>query len=201
MQLKILKRLNLILYALLGAVLILAIVVILNFNFFRPHLLLVFAGTFIYNMIAFFLYKYLEKNWDKSIIQKMAIANQVVIANIKQSKQLFSFKDSGGKRYNMWQIELEYVDHDLNHHTTLIFEKLNQELTILPLGTVFLTYDPKKPDRQFIVPNVIISHIDTMIPIVSNYEKSKKAFIKYLNVYYNDGLIIETYRQSMSKQA
>ena len=184
----------------LGVVLIFALIVVLNLNFFRPYIMWAFVGAFIYNIICFLVYKYIEKNWDKSIIQKMTLANQVVIANIKQSKIAFHFRDSSGKRYNMWEIEVEYIDHDLNHSKMTIFEKLNINQTIIPLGTVFLTHDPNKIGKKFIVPNVIISHIDTLMPIVTKYEKEKKAFIKYLNVFYNDGIVIETFRQSMKQQ-
>lgn len=200
MQLKIFKRLNAILYFMLGAVLVFIIFMLVKFGFHWPFMWEIFVAIFIYNIICFFIYKTLEKNWDKSIIQKMAINNQIAIANIKKSALAFPFKDSSGNHYNMWQIEIEYVDQDYNHHQTVIFEKMNHAVNLIPLGTIFVTHDPKRPERKLIVPNVIISHIETLMPIVQNYEKSKKSFIKYLNVYYNFGIVIETYRQSMQKE-
>jgi len=200
MQLKIYKRLNSLLLIMLLIPIVIAVIVVVNYNYFADYIILLFIIVFVYNLACFFLFKMLEKNWDKNIIQKMAINNQVVLANIKSAKIAFPFRDSSRKLYNMWEITVDYIDHDMSTHEFVFFEKLNPYQTEIPLGTVFMTNDEKKLGRKFIVPNVIISHIETMIPIVENYEKQKKAYIKYLNVYYNDGLVIETYKQSMNKQ-
>ena len=200
MQFKIYKRLNTLLYAMLASVAIFAIIVLLNFNYFSPHLIIIFVAVFVYNIICFLIYKSIEKNWDKRLIQKMAINNQIVIANIKSSKLAFQFRDSSNVRYGMWEITVDYIDHDMSSHEFTIYEKLNVNVEIIPLGTVFMTNDNNKLGHKFIVPNVIVSHIETLMPIVQNYEKQKKAYIKYLNVYYNNGLVIETFAQSMKKQ-
>ena len=200
MQFKIYKRLNTILYAMLAPVFAAIAVVLFNFNYFSQYLIIVFVCFFIYNISCFLLYKSLEKNWDKRLIQKMAINNQVVIANIKSSKLAFKFRDSSNAKFGMWEINVEYIDHDMSSHEFVIFEKLNVNVESIPLGTVFMTNDDSKPGRKFIVPNVIISHIESLMPIVQAYEKEKKAYIKYLNVYYNNGLVIETFSQSMKKQ-
>ena len=70
----------------------------------------------------------------------------------------------------------------------------------VPSGTVYITYNPDKPEQIFIIQNVIISHIPALAPIVQAYEKNKKISIKYLNVYYRDGLIVETYKESLKNQ-
>ena len=200
MQLRIHKSLNMILYFVLGSLVLLGIIVLFNFEYFRPHLLPVFIGVFLYNIVCFFLFKTIEKNWDKNLIQKMTFKNKVVIANIKEAKRAFLIRDSGGKRYNLWEITVDYIDHDMSSHEFVFFEKLNVEVTEIPKGTVFMTNDDSKPGRKFIVPNVIVSHVESLIPIVQEYEKQKKAYIKYLNVYYKDGLVIETFKQSINKQ-
>ena len=188
------------LFLMLAIPIVFTIIVVINLSYFQEYMITIFIVVFLYNIICFFLFKMLEKNWDSAIIQKMAIANQVVIANIKSAKIAFPFRDSSRKLYNMWEITVDYIDHDMSTHEFVFFEKLNPNQTELPLGTVFMTNDDKKPGRKFIVPNVVISHIESMMPIVENYEKQKKASIKYLNVYYKDGLVIETYKQSINKQ-
>jgi len=200
MQFKIYKRLNTLLWAMLAVVAVFAIVVLLNFSYFSPYLIIIFVAMFGYNIICFLVYKSIEKNWDKRLIQKMAINNQVVIANIKSSKLAFQFRDSSNIRYGMWEITVDYIDHDMSTHEFVIYEKLSVNVEHIPLGTVFMTNDNNKPGHKFIVPNVIVSHIETLMPVVQNYEKQKKAYIKYLNVYYNNGLVIETFAQSMKKQ-
>ena len=188
------------LFLMLAIPIVFTIIVVINLSYFQEYMITIFIVVFLYNIICFFLFKMLEKNWDSAIIQKMAIDNQVVIANIKSAKIAFPFRDSSRKLYNMWEITVDYIDHDMSTHEFVFFEKLNPNQTELPLGTVFMTNDDKKPGRKFIVPNVVISHIESMMPIVENYEKQKKASIKYLNVYYKDGLVIETYKQSINKQ-
>ena len=200
MQYRIYKQLNMLLFLMLAIPIVFTIIVVINLSYFQEYMITIFIVVFLYNIICFFLFKMLEKNWDSAIIQKMAIANQVVIANIKSAKIAFPFRDSSRKLYNMWEITVDYIDHDMSTHEFVFFEKLNPNQTELPLGTVFMTNDDKKPGRKFIVPNVVISHIESMMPIVENYEKQKKASIKYLNVYYKDGLVIETYKQSINKQ-
>jgi len=200
MQYRIYKQLNMLLFLMLAIPIVFTIIVVINLSYFQEYMITIFIVVFLYNIICFFLFKMLEKNWDSAIIQKMAIDNQVVIANIKSAKIAFPFRDSSRKLYNMWEITVDYIDHDMSTHEFVFFEKLNPNQTELPLGTVFMTNDDKKPGRKFIVPNVVISHIESMMPIVENYEKQKKASIKYLNVYYKDGLVIETYKQSINKQ-
>lgn len=200
MQFKINKRLNQLLYLMIGIELVAAVLLFVNRRLFSNHLFLIFAIIFIYNIVCFFIFKTLEKNWDKRIIQKMVLNNQVVIANIKSGKIAFPYRDSSYKKYNMWEITVDYIDHDMSTHEFVFYEKLNPTVEHLPKGTVFLTNDNNKPGKKFIVPNVLISHSESLMPIVQNYEKQKKAYIKYLNVYYDNGLVIETYQQSMKKQ-
>lgn len=200
MQFKIYKRLNLLLNVMILSIIAMIVGVVLNFNKLQDQIIIIFVFFFLYSVVCFYIFKLVENNYDKRLIQKMAIANQVVIANIKEAKIAFPIKDSGGKHYNLWEITVTYIDHDMNSHDFVFYEKLNPSVQTIPHGTVFMTNDEKKPGRKFIVPNVIISHIESMMPIVHRYEKEKKAFIKYLNVYYDNGLIIETYNQSLKKE-
>lgn len=200
MQLKIYKRLNILLIVMLVPVLLFVMFIALNFNRFASHLIPLFVAVFLYNIVCFFLYKTLEKNWDKRLIQKMAIANQVVIATIKKATLALAVKESSGKKYNLWEMTVDMIDHDFITHPLVFYEKMNLDVEHIPQGTVFLTHDPAHPDRRFIIPNVIISQIKSLIPVVNAYEQQRSVPIKYLNVYYNEGLIIETYRESMKKQ-
>lgn len=199
MQLKIYQRLNQILIGMIIGSLLFSFGIFMLLGGLKGNLLTIFIILFVFNIAIFFLFRFIENNWDKRTIQKMAIANLVAIGNIKDSKAFLTIKDSTGKSYNLWEITLNYIDQDLEQHECTFYEKLNSTLTSIPRGTVFITHDPSKPEQKFIIQNVIISHIPSLAPAVQKYEKNKTFPIKYLNVYYNDGLIIESYKDSLKK--
>lgn len=200
MQLKIYQRLNQLLILIFVSIVVFGIAVVLNFNRLENMKTLIFAFFMLYSLGCYFIFKMIENNWDKRLIQKMAIANQVVVANIREAKPYLHIKDSSSKHYNLWEITVDYYDHDLNRHEYTLFERMNASVEMIPHGTVFLTHDENKPNRKFIIPNVIVSHIESLMPIVQKYEKTKAINIKYLNVYYNTGIVIETYKESLKNQ-
>ena len=55
-----------------------------------------------------------------------------------------------------------------------------------------------KEDECLIIPNVILQSILEYKPLVDDYEKALKP--KYLNAYINDGLILQTYEDSLKTE-
>jgi len=197
MQLKIYHRLNQLLIAMLASDVVLVALALWKFSLIRDRLLVIFVIALIYNVILFLIFKMIENNWDKRMMQKMAIKGQVALANIMEAKQYISIKDSGNRHYNLWHLKVEYWDQDMNRREAIIVDKFSPIVQNMPMGTVYITNDEKKPLRRFVLQNFIIGNIPDLIPIVAKYENNKSIRIKYLNVYYNGGLIIETFKQSM----
>jgi len=199
MQLRIYQRLNQLLLAIILSDVVMIVVGLLNLDKISADFWTYFIIAAVYNVICFIVFKMLENNWDKRKMEKMAIKGQIALANITEAKMLMTIKDSGGRHYALWQFNVNYWDQEMNRHEGIVIEKLNPAVKTIPLGTVYITNDEKKPLNRFIIQNVVIGHIPALIPIVASYEKNKALKIKYLNVYYRDGLIIETYKQSLNE--
>jgi len=198
MQLKINHRLNQILiFMLLSNVLIIGGIALWNYHFILDNLVIFTVIMFIYNLLWSLGFMMLEINWDKRMIQKMAIKGEIALANITKAEKYTAMKDSRGKHYNIWKFEVNYWDQEMKKHNAVLFDKLNATVEAVPLGTVYITNDESKPLRRFILQNIIIGNITSLRPLVLKYENNKAINIKYLNVYYNDGLIIETFSQSI----
>ena len=85
----------------------------------------------------------------------------------------------------------------MKKYDTTIIEKFSTHQTSIPKGFVYVTYIQGKEDECLIIPNVIISSISEYKPLVDDYEKALKP--KYLNAYINDGLLLESYEESLKK--
>lgn len=197
MQLKIYYKLNMILTALLIGVVLFGVIIGINFNSIQQYKEIIFVCYFLVTMGCFFGFKMYEANYDKRMIQKMVINGDIAIANIKNAKAIKFIKDTSFKSYHLWEITVEYYDQQFKKHEYTLIEKMNLLVKEIPNGTVYITHDEKKPDQKFIVQNVMIGHVPTLQPIVQAYEKNKNIPIKYLNAYYKDGMIVETYQQSL----
>lgn len=200
MQLKIYQKLNQLLLALLATTVLLIIFIIMNLSKFGDHKMLILIGFLLYSFACFFIFKLIETNWDKHLVQKMALNNQIVLARIKKAEGLMYIKDSAGKYYVLWQLTVDFWDHDMKKHETHLVEKISPSVKNIPFGNIYITYNPEKPEQLFVVPNVMIGNLPDMMPIVAAYEKNKAIPIKYLNVYYKDGMIIETFETSLKSQ-
>lgn len=198
MQLKIYQRLNQLLLAIIAMTILIIGFIVVNFERFKANMILIIILFLAYSLICFFGFRFIEVNWDKYLVQKMAINNQIVLARIKKAEALMPIKDSNAKYYSLWQLTVDFWDHDMNQHECTLIEKMNINTKDIPLGNIFITYNKDKPKHLFVVQNVIVSHLEKMAPIAAAYEK--KLSVKYLNVYYHDGMIIETYKNSLKKQ-
>ena len=83
-------------------------------------------------------------------------------------------------------------------HKASIIEKFSTHQTSIPKGDVYVTYVEGKADDSLIIPNMIIASIPEYKVLTDDYEKQLKP--KYLNAYINDGLILETYQESVNKE-
>ena len=143
-------------------------------------------------------YKYLEENWDKRIIGKMARNGKIALMNIKSGKRLMAMRDTSFRNY--WIYELEGTLYN-NRHEALektFQEKLNKDMNEIPSGSVYVTYDELKPAQIFIIPNAMIGSLPNLMRTVQNYENDSKMQVKYLDAHYNKGMVLKTFRDSVN---
>ena len=142
-------------------------------------------------------YRYLEENWDKRIIEKMARNGKVALLNIRGGKKLMALRDSSFRTY--WIYELEGTLYNDRHETLekTIQEKMNKETDKIPAGSVYVTYDELKPAQIFIIPNAMIGSLPNLMPLVQGYEKDSTIDIKYLDAHYNKGMVLRTFQETM----
>jgi|GEM_PF-1065018 len=198
MQLRIYRFLNLIAFIIMVLTVGTAIAIIVNRAALADRSTTVFVIFVVVSVVLFFLYKMLENNWDKVIIQRKAFKGQLVLANIRKATVVTGIRDTSFREYVLWAIDVDYYDRDHKSHQTTIIDKLNPMCKSIPQGTVYMTYDPAHPDRGLIVQNVIISNTPSLAPLVAGYEKDRQIKIKYLDTHYDNGLVIQTFRQQMA---
>ena len=199
MQLKIAKIINSLLALLTVIILALAggyIFVYNRYPEFKTTYLILFAIIAVALMIFF---RWMEEGWDKRVITRMAKEGNVALANIKRSERVMRMRDSAFTNFWLYEFVADLVTPDLETMKDVKFwEKMNAETDKIPNGSVFVTYDPEKPTQIFVVPNVLISQLPELMPAVRKIEAN--ASIRYLDTYYNKGMVIRSMKDSLAEQ-
>ncbi len=144
------------------------------------------------------LYAYYDLNADRKLILKRVANGDVALAKIKDGTFVRFARDARLKNHVYWKLDAEVYDNDMKKHSTSIIEKFSLHQTSIPQGYVYVTYVEGKEDECLIIPNVILQSIPEYKPLVEDYEKALKP--KYLNAYINDGLILQTYEESLKAE-
>lgn len=199
MQLKIAKIINSLLALLTVIILVLAggyFFVYNRYPEFKTTYLILFALIAIALMIFF---RWMEEGWDKRVITRMAKDGKVALANIKHSERIMRMRDSAFTNFWLYEFVADLVTPELETLKDVKFwEKMNVETDKIPNGSVFVTYDPEKPTQIFVVPNVLISQLPELMPAVRKIEAN--ASIRYLDTYYNKGMVIKSMKDSLTQQ-
>lgn len=199
MQLKIAKIINSLLAVLTVIILALAggyFFVYTRYPEFKTTYLIIFAVIAIALMIFF---RWMEDGWDKRVITRMAKDGKVALANIKASERVMRMRDSAFTNFWLYEFKADLVTPELETLKDVKFwEKMNAETDKIPNGSVFVTYDPEKPTQIFVVPNVLISQLPELMPVVRKIEAN--ASIRYLDTYYNKGMVIRSMKDSLVEQ-
>ena len=199
MQLKIAKIINSLLVLLTVIILALAggyFFVYNRYPEFKTTYLILFALIAIALMIFF---RWMEEGWDKRVITRMAKNGKVALANIKHSERIMRMRDSAFTNFWLYEFVADLVTPELETLKDVKFwEKMNVETDKIPNGSVFVTYDPEKPTQIFVVPNVLISQLPELMPAVRKIEAN--ASIRYLDTYYNKGMVIKSMKDSLTQQ-
>lgn len=199
MQLKIAKIINSLLIVLTVIILALAggyIFVYNRYPEFRTTYLIIFVLVAIGLMLFF---RWMEEGWDKRVITRMVKDGKVALANIKHSERVMRMRDSTFTSFWLYEFVVDLVTPDLQTLPDVKFwEKMNADTQQVPNGSVFVTYDPEKPTQIFVVPNVLISQLPELMPVVRRIEAN--ASIRYLDTYYNKGMVIKSMKDSLAEQ-
>ncbi len=198
MQLKLNRRCNIMIISFLALLLAAIIYLTLNPTVWYSARLEVIVLLVVISTVFLIFFKYYENNADKNIINKMVKDGYIALAKITDTTFERIIKDSNNRKYPIWCLKVEFYDKDLKKHEGVIYEKFNSSMTRLPNGFVYITYDPNKPDHMFVIPNILLAVYEDIETLISNYETNIKD-IRYLNVYYKQGLIIERYKESLKK--
>ena len=199
MQIYIARTLNKILLLFSAAIIILFAGIFIVPHFFPEYgrwQLLVFIVVSVFLAVY---YRYLEENWDKRIIGKMARDGKIALMNIKSGKRLMAMRDTSFRNY--WIYELEGILY--NEHREAVEkkfqEKMNRDMNEIPSGSVYVTYDELKPAQIFIIPNAMIGSLPNLMRTVQDYEKDSKINIKYLDARYNRGMVLKTFGETIKE--
>ncbi|MBR5755328.1 MAG: hypothetical protein IKX97_05880 [Erysipelotrichaceae bacterium] len=199
MQLKLYKR-STILLTLVVLIDALCIFALLKYRSQLPFSPLVAMILFVLISFALMItFTHYDLNADRNLIRKRVSNGDVALAKIKDGTFVRFGRDATLKNHVYWKLDAEIYDNDMNKHDATIIEKFSTHQTSIPKGHVYVTYIEGQADDSLIIPNAIISSIPEYKPLVDDYEKALKP--RYLNAYINDGLILETYKDSLKKEA
>ena len=198
MQEKLFKRSSIIL-ALILAIDIAGIVLLFkNKDLWLENKVIVICIFVAFILLTTFIYAYLDLNADRNIVRKAVKNGDVAMAKIIDGTFVRFGRDARLRNHVYWKLNAELIDDDMKKTKITIIEKFSLHQTKIPTGHVYVTYDPKHLNNCLIIPNVIISSIPEYKVLVDTYEKEIKP--TYLNAYYNDGLIIQSYKDSIKAQ-
>ena len=198
MQLKLYKRstflLSLIVLIEVGSI----VYMLTHPEIFKGRALAIIFGFVALMFVLTAVYTAIDLNMDKNLIRKRVSNGDVALAKIKDGTFVRFARDARFKNHVFWKLNVDVYDNDMNKHETTIIEKFSPHQTSIPKGYVYVTYIEGQEEDCLIIPNVIISSIPEYKPLVDDYEKALKP--KYLNAYINDGLILESYSDSLAKK-
>ncbi|MBQ1482297.1 MAG: hypothetical protein IIZ28_01870 [Erysipelotrichaceae bacterium] len=159
---------------------------------------MVILGFVFFMFLLTVLYSWYDLNSDKRLIRKAVSNGDVALARIKDGSFVRFARDARFKNHVFWKLDVEIYDNDMKKFDGQIIEKFSLHQTSIPKGDVYVTYVEGKENDCLIIPNVIISSIPEYKVLTDAYEKALKP--KYLNAYINDGLLLESYKDSLNKK-
>lgn len=199
MQLKINRKLNFIL--LIYTVLLLGVIIFLvvNRDIWDNNRMTIIVTLIVASTLFLVMFKYYEANYDKKIINKMTSNGNIALARIEKGTFNRIIKDSNNRKYTIWDLNVTLYDQNNEVHKMTFSEKFASTQTSIPNGFIYVTYDTDKPEAVFIIPNMLLGAFENIPPIIQNYEKTVKD-IRYLNVYFTKGIVLETFKESLRKK-
>lgn len=198
MQNKLYKRSTIILCLVLGLNIAIVIWLFTNTDLWLANKYPVIVGFVLFALLSIMVFTYYDLNADRNYIRKAVKNGDVAMAKIIDGSFVRFARDARLKNHVYWKLNAILYDDDMKQTNITIIEKFSTHQTKIPTGHVYITYVKDKLDDCLIIPNVIIQSIPEYQFLVETYEKEIKP--TYLNAYYKDGLILQSYKDSMKEQ-
>ena len=198
MQNKLYKRSTIILCLVLGLNIAIVIWLFTNTDLWIANKYPVIVGFVLFALLSIMVFTYYDLNADRNYIRKAVKNGDVAMAKIIDGSFVRFARDARLKNHVYWKLNAILYDDDMKQTNITIIEKFSTHQTKIPTGHVYITYVKDKLDDCLIIPNVIIQSIPEYQFLVETYEKEIKP--TYLNAYYKDGLILQSYKDSMKEQ-
>lgn len=198
MQLKIYKRSTLFLGLVLLIILSSIVGLYLTRESWSDHFGLVIILFVFFVFVLTGAHAYYDTQYDIALIRKMIVHKKIALAFVKEGTFVRLTRDVKFKQHLLWQLDLDLYDLDMNKITVSTIEKFNPLQKSIPHGHIYVTYDPEKPDRIFIIPNVILTSVKELKEIVDMYESNLKT--KYLNAFYQNGNRLLTFKEAIAEE-
>ena len=198
MQLKLYKRSTILLTIIVIIEISMILLLIKTRESWQNNAVLTILGFAAFMFLLTVLYSYYDLNADKRLIRKAVSNGDVALARIKDGSFVRFARDARFKNHVFWKLDVTIYDNDMKSHEAQIIEKFSLHQTSIPKGDVYVTYVEGKENDSLIIPNVIITSIPEYKVLTDEYEKALKP--KYLNAYINDGLMLESYKESLNRK-
>lgn len=198
MQNKLYKRSTAILCAVIVINIGAIIWLFINKSAWIEHKLPVIIGFVAFVLLSTIIFSYFDLNSDRNYIRKAVKNGDVAMAKIKGGTFVRFARDARMRNHVYWKLDAELYDDDFKKTDIEIIEKFSTHQTKIPTGCVYVTFDRNHLNDSLIIPNVIIQSIPEYQFLVEEYEKAIKP--TYLNAYYKDGLVLQSYKDSINDQ-
>ena len=197
MQLKYYRKSTILIGVITAVSLIAIVVLLLNRKLWQENRFTVFGIYTVAIFAATFLYADYDLNAARRAVMRKVRGGHVALAKINGGKTEKMIRDARLRSYILWDLDITVIDNDMESIHTHCIEKFSLEQKSIPSGHVYVTYDPAKPDEILILPNILLQQLPEYQPLVETYEAKIKT--SYLNCYYNRGLILKTYKDTMAE--
>lgn len=154
--------------------------------------------AFLIAVIGSILLNKYENIIDKKYIENMVSQGKIALVSINKVEKGKTIRTllSPSKVYYKLNVTL-YNSQSGNKHNTEFVDLFSSKQETFPDGFFYVTYDGKD-DNILVVPNVIVSLYKINQKTVESYEKSINKLV-YLNVYYDNGIIIEAFEKTIKR--
>lgn len=169
-----------------------------NKSLWNEHKYGVIIGFVVFVLLSTMVFAYYDLNAGINYVKKAVKNGDVAMAKITGGSFVRFARDAKLKNHVYWKLDAELYDDDFKKIDIKIIEKFSTHQTQIPKGFVYVTFDRNHLDNCLIIPNVIIQSIPEYQFLVEEYEKAIKP--TYLNAYYKNGLIIQSYKDSIKEQ-
>lgn len=198
MQNKLYKRSTILLFSIIALNMAIIIWLFMNKNVWIANKYIVIIGFVGFMLLSTVVFAYFDLNTDRNYIRKAVKNGDVAMAKIHSGTFVRFARDVRLKNHVYWELDATLYDDDIKEHKIKIIEKFSTHQTQIPKGHVYVTYNKNNLNDCLIIPNVIIQSIPEYKLLVDTYEKEIKP--TYLNAYYKDGLILQSYKDSIKAQ-